>query len=164
MACSAHAALSAEKWPPSHGVGLPPYPQKIAVGSRSISSSKSSTRLVGGTRSCSWKRRFRSPPIQRPRLRRLRVAQPCDRKSRPLGAHVLAPRWAALNDRQVPGSDVTLHADLVADVFRDALLAPAPNSCHIEIGKTLRCHPCSVSASCLDVRFCRCRRSGPARR
>ena len=79
-------------------------------------------------------------PAQRPAPGCLGVAEPRDGKSRPFRAHALAPRRAALDDRQVPGPDVALHADLLADVLRDALLAAAPDPSHVQIRPPLLHH------------------------
>ena len=65
-------------------------------------------------------------PVQRPGG--LRVAEPGDGEPCPFRAGVLAPGRAALDDRQLPGPDVALDADLVPDVLGDALFAPAADA------------------------------------
>src|ERR1039457_1927094 len=72
-------------------------------------------------------------PVHGPLPRRLGVPQPGDREPRPLRAHVLTPGWPALHDRQMPGPDIAFHLDLVADMLRDALLAPAPHPGHVQL-------------------------------
>ena len=46
-----------------------------------------------------------------------------------------APGRPALDDRQLPGSDVALDADLVSGVRGDALLAPAADAGDVEFGQ-----------------------------
>jgi len=84
-------------------------------------------------------------PVQRPLPGRPGVVQPGDREARPLRAHVSTPGRPALYDRQVPGRDVAFHLDLVADMLRDALLAPASNPGHVQLRES-RTHPDSLSA------------------
>ena len=85
-------------------------------------------------------------PVQGPLLGRLGVAQPGNREPRPLRAHVLTLGWPAFHDRQMPGRHVALHLDLAAGMFRDALLAPAPNPRHIQFRQTCFRHPDSLPA------------------
>ena len=75
-------------------------------------------------------------PVQRPRLGRLRVAEPGDGEPRPFRAGALAPWRPAFDDRQVPGSDVVLDADLVPGVRRDALFAPAAHAGYVQLGQS----------------------------
>ena len=80
-------------------------------------------------------------PVQGPLPGRLGVAQPGDRELRPLRAHVLTPGWPALHDRQIPGRHIALQLDLAPGMFRDALLAPAPDPRHIQLRQTCLRHP-----------------------
>jgi len=87
-------------------------------------------------------------PVQRPAPGRLDVTEPGDGKSCPLRVRVV-PGWPTLDDRQMPGPDLALHADLVADMLRDALLAPAPDPRHVQFRQTCLRHRDSLST---DVR------------
>jgi hypothetical protein len=78
-------------------------------------------------------------PVQGPLPGRLGVAQPGDRELRLLRAHVLMPGWPALHDRQIPRRHIALQLDLAPGMFRDALLAPAPDPRHIRLTR-LRIH------------------------
>ena len=85
-------------------------------------------------------------PVQCPHLGRLRVAEPGDGEPRPFRAGVLAPGRAALDDRQLPGPDVALDADLVPDVLGDTLFAPAADAGDVEFGQSW--HLVSVAGGC----------------
>lgn len=105
-------------------------------------------------RSYSWKRRFLSRQYSDHAFvdlvyRSRAIGNPC-----PLRAHVIAPRWPTLHDRQMASSDPALHANLVTNGGGDALFAPALNSRHIKLGKTLRCHSSSLSFG-TNARLCR---------
>src|SRR2546430_16748700 len=72
-------------------------------------------------------------PVQRPRLGRLGVAEPGDGEPCPFRADALAPGRPALDDRQLPGSDVALDADLVPGVCGDTLFAPAARAGYVQL-------------------------------
>src|SRR5690242_6790029 len=75
-------------------------------------------------------------PVQRPHVGRLGVAEPGDGEPCPFRAGAFAPGWPAFDDRQVPGSDVVLDADLVPGVRGDALFAPAAHAGDVEFGQS----------------------------
>jgi hypothetical protein len=85
------------------------------------------------------------PPVQRPAPGRLRVAEPGNGKPCPLRADVLVPRRPALDDRQMPGPDIALHPDLVADMLGNALIAPAPDSRYVQFRQPCLRHWSSLS-------------------
>src|SRR2546430_8746969 len=74
-------------------------------------------------------------PVQRPRLGGLRVAEPGDGESCPFRADALAPRWPALDDRQLPGANVVLDTDLVPGMRGDAFFAPAADAGYVQLGQ-----------------------------
>lgn len=71
-------------------------------------------------------------PVQRPRPGRRRVAQPDDGRGGPVGPGVVAPRCAALDDRQVSGCDLAFDTDLVQRMLGHALGAPSPDPRDVE--------------------------------
>src|SRR5690349_6179050 len=75
-------------------------------------------------------------PVQRPHVGRLGVAEAGDGEPCPFRAGAFAPGWPASDDRQVPGSDVVLDADLVPGVRGDALFAPAAHAGDVEFGQS----------------------------
>ena len=74
-------------------------PQKMAVGSRSISDSRSSTRADGATRSYSWNRKFLSRQSSDHVLLVLMQRSLAIGERVHSGAQILAPRWGG-----TPGS------------------------------------------------------------
>ena len=79
-------------------------------------------------------------PVDLPFPTRLRVAQPGDRESCPIGAEVGPPRRPTLEDRHGTVVNIDLVADLVASALgqsRVALIDPASNAGQVSFGK---CH------------------------
>lgn len=72
-------------------------------------------------------------PVQRPHLVLDGVKQTGNRETGSLRPKILAPRCAALNDRQVSGSDLALNADLVAGVLWHSLVTPAVHPYDVEV-------------------------------
>src|SRR5712675_667235 len=73
------------------------------------------------------------PPIQRPHTGGLPIAQSGDREPGPLRTHVRPPRRPALNDRQMPISDIDLDANLGTDTLGHPASAPPLHSGHISL-------------------------------
>ena len=90
----------------------------------------------GSSWSYRWKRRLRSRQYSVQVSGGLGVAEPGDGEPCPFRADALAPGRPALDDRQLPGSDVALDADLVAGVRGDALLAPAAHAGYVQLGQS----------------------------
>jgi hypothetical protein len=84
--------------------------QKISVGSRSTSASRSATWWLGEVVSVELE--VPVAPEDLPRPRGLRVAKTGDREPCPLLSEVLAPRGPRLDDRQAPWRDVDIDPDL----------------------------------------------------
>ena len=62
--------------------------------------------------------------------------QPGDRESGPVGAEVLAPRRSAFTNGQMSWGDVAFDANLVANVLRNLVSAPALYAGDVELGKS----------------------------
>ena len=114
------------------GPGLLGQPQKMQVGSRSSSLSRSSTRFDGAS-VVDVEAEVAVAPVEGPRLFGDGVSQPGDREAGPLRAEVLAPGSAPLDDGEVSRGDLTFDADLVAGVLGHSSGAPALHSCDVGV-------------------------------
>jgi hypothetical protein len=102
-----------------------PQPQKIPVGSDSISARSGATVGAGLIWSYRCQRSLAVAPVKRPGLGFVVETQLGDPKARPLGSVLRLPGRAALDDRDGATAAAALHPDLVAEVVRDLLSAEA---------------------------------------
>ena len=120
------------------------YPQKMQVGSRSISVEEGFDSMRGSQWLAGVEAKISVAPVQGPSLVSGGVAQSGDRKARPFWPEVLTPGGAPLDDREMSWGDLAFDTDLVAGMLGHPHGAPPLHLCDIQLGQCRTIEPSAL--------------------